>query len=120
MTFKISSCSKLFSPSSFNPNSYNRKKGVRLIKKNNHDIIYCIGTLYCYKLYKSTRVTMMFFIDLLKYNYLSRFEGQAKMVPFAVPVERVLFLILPADTYLVLAQSLYFTKLLYATVAFTV
>lgn len=48
-------------------------------KRPRYNILYR-DLLYCYTLYKSTRVTMMFFIDLLKYNYLSRFEGQAKMV----------------------------------------
>lgn len=67
------------------------------------------------------RLKVIFFIDLLKYNYLSRCEGHAKMVHslFRSTACYFSFCHYSIDTYLVLAQSLYFTKLLYATTAFT-
>jgi len=64
--------------------------------------------------YKSIRLSIIFFIDLLKYNYLSRSEGQAKMV-HSLFRSNACYFSFYQQTYLLptAAQSLYSEKLLY-------
>jgi len=75
LTLRMFPCSKLIStPSESKKRESDLYKRRRRQRRRYSDFIVLLPH------YKSIRLSIIFFIDLLKYNYLSRSEGQAKMV----------------------------------------